>query len=142
MGPYLTPKDVKGRCLSPQTKLDIDDGLHDLEHDIYPDITNFCERYDGYTPVIKAFIKDSNATLTLFSNVEILAYTIHDGFRINMTADTYVTYWCSWQNCGLLRATSELLTTWNRHGRTPTLPAPALNILASYIPPGGLFGYS
>lgn len=44
----------------------------------------------GYTSVTKAFIQNDDERLILFSDFKVLAYIIHDGFRINMTADAYV----------------------------------------------------
>ncbi|KAI6083072.1 hypothetical protein F4821DRAFT_245572 [Hypoxylon rubiginosum] len=124
----------------------------------------------GYTPVTKAFIQNDGERLIPFSDFKVLAYVIHDGYRINMTTDAYVTrpldyyyddpvvwhgnerleyYGCyNKDECGQVNAASRYVSQYGFFGnnntkstwQNKTLPAPALNISAYYIPPGGLFG--
>ncbi|XXH01707.1 hypothetical protein Hte_008068 [Hypoxylon texense] len=123
----------------------------------------------GYTPATKAFIQNDVERLIPFSDFKVLAYVIHDGFRINMTTNAYVVrpfdyytdpvvwymgekldfYSCyNEEECSQVNAVSEYVSRYGFYGNNNTkstwnntaLPAPALNISAYYIPPGSLFG--
>ncbi|OTA92704.1 hypothetical protein M434DRAFT_396267 [Hypoxylon sp. CO27-5] len=124
----------------------------------------------GYTPVNKAFIQNEDGNLIPFSDFHILAYVIHDGYRVNLTTDTYITrpleeyyidpivwtgddemtyYGCFYrERCTLVDAVSQYVSYYGFYGNNntestwenTTLLAPALNISAYYIPPGNLFG--
>ena len=39
----------------------------------------------GYTPAIQAFVRRDDSSFVLFSELELTAYVIHDGARINRT---------------------------------------------------------
>lgn len=45
----------------------------------------------GYTPVNKAFVQNENGNLVPFSDFQVVAYIIHDGSRVNLTNDAYIT---------------------------------------------------
>ncbi|KAI1413297.1 hypothetical protein F5Y13DRAFT_161016 [Hypoxylon sp. FL1857] len=124
----------------------------------------------GYTPITKAFVQNEDGNLIPFSDFHILAYVIHDGYRINLTTNAYVTrplgqyyidpivwkgddgmayYGCyEREACDVVNAASKYVSTYGFYGNNNTnsiwegarLPAPALNISAYYIPPGSLFG--
>ncbi|KAI1770104.1 hypothetical protein F4818DRAFT_433974 [Hypoxylon cercidicola] len=130
----------------------------------------FVSAMTGYTPVTKAFIQNDIDRLIPFSDFKVLAYVIHDGFRINMTTDAYVMrplepsyadpvvwhgderleyYGCyDDERCGLINTVSSYVSRYGFYGnnntksswKNTTLPAPALNISAYFIPPGSLFG--
>ncbi|KAL7619460.1 hypothetical protein AAE478_009999 [Parahypoxylon ruwenzoriense] len=124
----------------------------------------------GYTPVNKAFVRGNNDNLTPFSEFQVVTYIIHDGFRVNLTGNTYVTrvfelnqldpviwkgsdeleyYGCYKEKCELLNTVSKYVSSYGFYGsnytestwQNTTLPAPVLNISASYIPPGPLFSH-
>ena len=44
----------------------------------------------GYTPAVEGFVKSDNGDLNRFSTSTNIAYVIHDGDRINLTADYMV----------------------------------------------------
>lgn len=46
----------------------------------------------GYIGVMMSFVKDDNGKLIPFAKFDYVAYIIHDGQRLNLTADYVVTY--------------------------------------------------
>ncbi|KAI2464921.1 hypothetical protein F4781DRAFT_50200 [Annulohypoxylon bovei var. microspora] len=124
----------------------------------------------GYTPVNKAFIQGKSGNLIPFSDFKAVAYVVHDGDRINLTSDAYITrslnpyyadpiiwggngwvsyHGCTSGGCDLLSSVSDYVSSYGFYGTNNTksiwqgtkkLPAPTLNISAYYIPPGDLFG--
>lgn len=124
----------------------------------------------GYTPVNKAFVQNENGNLVPFSDFQVVAYIIHDGSRVNLTNDAYITrvfyrynmdpvvwkgddemeyYGCSGvERCRQLDAVSKYTSSFGFYGNNntastwenTTIPTPTLNISAYYIPPGELFG--
>ncbi|KAI1453737.1 hypothetical protein F4805DRAFT_442369 [Annulohypoxylon moriforme] len=123
----------------------------------------------GYVPVNEAFVLGESGNLIPFADFKAVAYVIHDGYRINLTTDAYITrplnsyevdplllksngwvsnYRCTGNQCDLLNNVSDYVSSYGFYGTNNTksnwnkrkLLAPALNISAYYIPPGDLFG--
>ncbi|KAK8074149.1 hypothetical protein PG994_005048 [Apiospora phragmitis] len=46
----------------------------------------------GYISVMKAFVKDRSGSIIPFENFNYVAYIIHDGQRVNLTADYIIPY--------------------------------------------------
>lgn len=46
----------------------------------------------GYTPAIQAFVRRDDSSFVLFSELELTAYVIRDGTRLNLTKDYAVSF--------------------------------------------------
>ncbi|OTB02088.1 hypothetical protein M426DRAFT_13927 [Hypoxylon sp. CI-4A] len=51
----------------------------------------FSSAMTGYTPVPKAFVENEVGSLIPFADFEFAHYVVHDGDRINLTRDAYIT---------------------------------------------------
>ncbi|KAH8893682.1 hypothetical protein GQ53DRAFT_717254 [Thozetella sp. PMI_491] len=91
----------------------------------------------GYTTSTKAFVPNADKALIPYSDFSPVIYIIHDGSRINLT-DEYPVIRSKF--CKKLLSHLSRYGFYGRSNRSTvyngvTLPAPALNISAAYLPP-------
>ncbi|KAI1386794.1 uncharacterized protein F4822DRAFT_411246 [Hypoxylon trugodes] len=125
----------------------------------------FAGAITGYTTIVEAFVPDYDGRYIPFSGFQPIAYVINDGWRVNLTANEYVSFFgseteaepvyymgffyhaCSIlggdAGCSLQETVSNYVATYGLLGlqnttstwENVTLPSPILNISAFYIPP-------
>ncbi|KAK1655158.1 hypothetical protein BDP81DRAFT_337055 [Colletotrichum phormii] len=86
----------------------------------------------GYVANNDAYVQGSDGMLIPFGGFEVVGYVIHDGWRIGMEGNTTLTFpGCKYvQEYGFYGLENKNTTWMNK-----TMPAPALNISTSGLPP-------